>query len=359
MPPVLRLAYTNLVQQSGGVITASSYNPAFPPAWLRDPLRSKGPRTKAGWNVRVGDNDKLDFKEAGTARVATLTAGNYATAALYAAMVQAAMNAAPGAVNTYTVTYAASVYTIARATGASALDLPFLTGANVLTSAHRGLGFTSTDKTGATTYAAEGVSYHTPEWFKVDLGAASSASRGVVINHNLGTGGTITLQGNGTDAWGAPAVSQVLAGDATIRIADFTPSAQALWRIVIDDVGNPNGYSEVGKWFAGPYSEPASAYTVDNPKDWAEYSTVQRAMNGAPQQSQHDRARLYVFNWQEIPQTDVEILEAVAAATPVGKCFFLSPDFIGNPNDTVYGFRPETIAVEHSNVSMSFEEALG
>lgn len=108
----------------------------------------------AWWVIVAGANDKLDFTEAGTARVATLAAASYSTGALLATQIQTAMNAAPGAVNTYTVSYNTTTkfFTIARATGTAAVGLTFGTGPNLATSVHPVIGFESVDLSGDTSY---------------------------------------------------------------------------------------------------------------------------------------------------------------------------------------------------------------
>jgi hypothetical protein len=193
--PRIAATLNNLALGSGTIITASSQETSLPVAFLRDPLPTRKWRSKLGWNVVAGYNDKLDFTEAAVARVATITAGNYATGAAYATAVQTAMNAAPGHVNTYTVTYdpATKAFTITRSAGAAALVLTFQTGANEVLNkgAHRDLGFTDTDLSGVTQTGS--AAYHSREWVRFDFGSAQAATVGIVHAHNMGTTGTANL----------------------------------------------------------------------------------------------------------------------------------------------------------------------
>ncbi len=334
-----RFLYANLFQGAAAALTASSTEPAFPIAWLRDQQRGKTWRSRAGYNVGSSDRDKLDFKEAGVARVATLAVGNYATATLYAAQVQAAMNAAPGAVNTYFVTYDAAThkFTIARNTGAAAVILPFATGASLARSAHADLGFTDADKSGLTSYLADGVSYHSREWVKVDLGSAQAATAAVAINFNCL--GTITLQGNATDAWSAPTLSQVLSGNNAILLAFFGSSSQRWWRFLLSDVANPDGFSELGIVYVGPYTQPTIGYSVSLSDDPEELSAVDVAIQGAHFQDSRPIRDVWSLEWEEIQEADRAILEAWADATRRGKTFFFSFQAVADPVDTLYCFR--------------------
>src|SRR4051812_1376714 len=99
-PRIMPTLY-NLGLASATIVTASSQETSLPVAFLRDPLPTRKWRSKLGWNIVAGFNDKLDFQETAAVRVATITAGNYATGAAMATAVQTALNSAPGHTNTY------------------------------------------------------------------------------------------------------------------------------------------------------------------------------------------------------------------------------------------------------------------
>lgn len=111
--------------------------------------------------ITAGANDDIDFEEdpAGVPKacVATLTAGIYSSGTTLCTEVAAQMNAAVCAPdNTYSCSFSASTgkITIARATGAKAFDMGWITGPNAATSAAAALGYTA-DDTGATSYLAD------------------------------------------------------------------------------------------------------------------------------------------------------------------------------------------------------------
>ena len=334
-----RLNVTNRIAAAATLLSASSEQPSAPKAWLKDQLRSKTWRSKLGWNVRAGENDKLDFTEGVTGdATATLTAGNYATGAALATEIQTQMDAA-ATDNTYTVTYSGSTnkFTIARATGTATFGLEWATGANATTSIGRDLGFdVSADDTGLLSYEGDNASFKSREWVKADLGSPRSVASGIVINHNLGAVGTIRLQGNATDVWTSPTVDQLLTGNADIRIAYIAEQSLRYWRLLIDDVSsNTAGYSEVGIWSSGPNTQPTVGYSIDFALQWQQLSEVSVAISGAHFQDERPQRPVWSLVWSEVPEADRALLRAALKAVPRGKSFFFTFDAT-TPLETEY-----------------------
>jgi hypothetical protein len=345
----VRIMRTNRIQAATTVLTASSFESTMPLVWLRDQLMSKVTRFRLGWDVTTGVFDRLDFKEAGTARVGTVAAGNYATGALYAAAVTTAMNNAPGHVNTYAVTYDAPTkkFTIARTAGAAAVDLPFATGANFALSVHRDLGFADTDLTGATTYTGGTAVYQSRRWIGADLGSSLAVQVGIVRYHNSGAGGAYKLRASNTsvaDAITTAAIDQTLGGDSDTRIGWPNPTigyTRRYWALLIDDVTNTVGFNEVGIWYAGPYDEPAFNYIADLEEIYEELSDVQFAIAGAHFTDYRRGRRTFALHFEEHLDADRTTFLAIKDATLKGKSFFTSLKPTGAaPYDTIYGYRP-------------------
>lgn len=335
-----RLVVVNRIMAAVAVLSASSEQASAPKVWIKDQLRSKGLRFKLGWNIRAGENDKLDFTEGTTGdATATLTAGNYATGADLATEIQTQMNTA-ATDNTYAVSYSSSThkFTIARATGTASFGLEWATGANAATSVGLDIGFdTSADDAGLLSYEGDNAAYKSREWLKADLGSALSVAVGIVINHNLGAAGTIRLQGNATDVWTSPTVDQLLAGDAEIRIAYITEQSLRYWRLLIDDVAsNTAGYSEIGIWSSGPYTQPSVSYSIDFTLGWQQLSEVNVAISGAHFQDERAQRPVWSLVWGEIPDADRAALRTALKAVPRGKCFFFSFDAEADPQETEY-----------------------
>ena len=75
------------------------------------------------------------------------------------------------------------------------------------------------------------------EYIVMDCTVAVPVSRFAIIGHNLSASATITLQGNSTNTWSAPAFSQTVARKSWAIIHRFTEASYRYWRVVITDTG--------------------------------------------------------------------------------------------------------------------------
>jgi hypothetical protein len=332
---------TNRVAASTTTLTASSALTTAPVAWLKDQLRSKSWRSAVGWTIAAGFNDKIDFNRGGV-KVATLTAGTYATGADLAAHIVARLEAAD-ATPVWACSYSGSTFKFTLSSDI-AFTLLWSSGANTAVACHKELGFAVSDTGSATSQVGANAAYTSRHWLKADLVTAASVLAGIVVNHNAGASGTFTLQGNATDAWTAPTVNQALAGDANIRIAFISTQTLRYWRLLIDDCGNVLGYGEVGVWFAGPYTQPTVSYAVGFSKQWEELSEVSVAPSGAHWQDERPRRPVWGISWSEVGESDRAALAAAFALVPRGKCFFFSFDAVTTPTNTEYGWLSEGVA---------------
>ncbi len=272
-----RLLYTNAVMNPGYTLTVSSEDSGAPRSWLRNEARGQRWRSKLGWNIIAGVNDAIDFNRGGV-KLAEVAPGNYPTGAALESAIGTALEAAD-APPVWVTDYNAS-HLFGIGAGATSFDLLFGTGANKARSIAKDLGYTETDKTGGTAYYGEAASYKSREWIKLDCGLAVPITAGILLDHNLGAGGTVKAQANATDAWGAPSVNQTLAGDSIIRIGFFAGGSYRYQRILIDDVtANTLGYSEAGIAYLGSYTEPSVTYSCEYEKAWEEFSALAHAMS--------------------------------------------------------------------------------
>jgi len=102
-------------------------------------------------------NNKINFKEDGGAeRTATIASGNYTTQELMA-VIKTAMDAAPSATGTYTVTYNSSteITTIAVSGSITNVQLLFSSGTDVANSVRIEIGFQSFDTSSDTTHDSD------------------------------------------------------------------------------------------------------------------------------------------------------------------------------------------------------------
>lgn len=356
MPNVCRLIYTNLTQATPTAITASSEQSTFPASFIRQEISSKVWRSKLGWNVVAGRNDKIDFND-GSNKTATITAGNYATGADYATAVQTALNAVG---STFVVTYSTTTkkFTISH-TGN--FTLKWSTGGNTAQQTGKDLGYSvAADQSGAASYVAPNAAYKSREWVKFNLGSASSVQAAIAWRHNLGATDTVTVRGNASDAWSAPSFAQTLTGDTNKRSAYISQSYQ-WWEFLFEAQGNPADFTECGVLFLGPYTQTSVTYSVNFPKSWKELSQLAYATHGALYRDERPQRRVWGLQWSEVLVADRDLLESEIATVKVGNCFFMAFDAVDTPTDLFYGFRPDEAQVDYVagnywNVSMSFAE---
>ncbi len=210
-----------------------------------------------GWFEITASNNKLYFDDGG-AQTATITASAtaYTTGTLMATQVQTQMNAVSSG---FTVSYSTSTYkfTISHA---SNFELTITSTTNAI---WQTLGFTgSSDLTGANSYTGDAQRNHYPyEWFKLDLGAAAEVGFVGLIGDlsatiQISSTATITVEGNGSDSWASPSLSETLTRttDGAFNFIDTVASSYRWWRVTIADMDNPLGPEfGVGHAFLGPF----------------------------------------------------------------------------------------------------------
>ena len=356
MADVNRILVTNRVQAPATVLTASSVLGSAPVAWLKDQLRSKTWRSAIGWTIVAGFNDKIDFNRSGV-KVATLTAGTYATGADLAAHIVARLEAAD-ATPVWACSYSGSTF---KFTISSDLSFTLLwgSGANTGTACHKDLGWAASDTGASTSQVATNAAYTSRHWVKADLGSALAVRAGIAVNHNAGAGGTFTLQGNATDAWTAPSVTQALAGDASIRIA-FLGADQTYryWRLLIDDCGNALGYGEVGVWFAGPYTQPSASFA----EGWGKIPQAQNSV-GFTKSGAHfvdvypERPVWTPIGWRGLTAAQRDAIMNAFASVSTGVCFFFAFNAVDAPTATEYVFLDQPISFKNTAGMLYIVEA--
>ncbi len=369
-----RQMWQNFIQLSNTLIFATSEQINFPRTWLRDPLRSKRWRSEMGWEIAVGYNDKFDFQEGASPRVATLTAGTYETGDEVAAELTAAMNGAPSVINTYGVVYdgVTNKHSIVRSTGASAYDLLLDSGANKATSCAIDFGFdVSADKTGLTTYVADFVSYQSRQIIWFDMGTAFEVKTGIILDTNLGVGDSIAIFGNGTgivpSSFVPPAFEQALIYNSTEELfaATFPGESYRWWAFELNGVQNVDGFTEVGVPFVGNYSQQSMGYGVNYTEGRQELSNIEVADQGAHFQNLRPTRRQYSIQWAAMPTVDKMDFQNIFDFVKTGRPFFFSLDAGTDETNIIYVFFAggtppfSSVPVGNWSASMSLSEALG
>jgi len=85
----------------------------------------------------------------------------------------------------------------------------------------------------------------------IDLGSAQQITAFALLDHNVTTGGTFTLQANTSDSWGSPAYSQVVTIQDPMYL--YLDETYRYWRLV--PVDGAISYFEAGELFLGQYTE--------------------------------------------------------------------------------------------------------
>jgi hypothetical protein len=259
------------------------------------------------------------------------------------------MRAADGG-NAYTVTYSTSTkkFTIA---GTSTFELRWQSGTNAAVSAGKDLGYiVSSNDTGANSYLADNVAYHSREWLKIDCAVAQSAQFLAGLSSNVVVGvGAMTMQANDTDAWTSPAQSQALTVNARLG-AYFLSSAwtRRWWRLLIEDVANPEGYTQLAVVWAGPYLEPSRGLLPGYTDAVDDLSAVVTSTTGAVYQDKRGVRRAQRVNFSRLRTTEKQAFEQMQDYLGVGRPFFLSIDPQNLPADsTRYVFLTRPIDMQH------------
>ena len=390
-----RLLGSNAIMDSLNSLVPSSEEPTLPASFLADQLRQKPWRTKPGYTVVVGFNDRIDFTRDG-AKVATITPGTYATGAAYTVAVQAAFNAADPTHTFWVCDYNISLpyrVRIYDSTGAPHV-LNWATGPNRDRGAGIDLGFIVTiDSTNVNYHMGESVTHQSRHFVTIHRSPSAdiptiSANAAVLLEHTAtitATGAAVpspesqvTLQGNTTDEWGASAIAFEqrfvnLPADPCVQYLDVQasgpdppepPGLQSFeyFRLLIDDVQNPIGYFELGILYLGMHVEPACKVQAPSlANDPEDFSAVETGIDGTHFVDEHRYRDRWTLDFGAVKPSDQVVLREFFGALHVGENFFFDLD----PSDTAikYGFltarpREKYISTLLMTVSVGFAEAL-
>ena len=249
----------NYAQLSSTAISATSSDAAFPVSNVKNPIRSRVHRS-SGYFVITAANQKINFKESGGGLqlTATIPAGTYASPALLAAAVSAAMGAAGDA--TYTASYSSLTGLWTIASDGAFLSILWLTGTDTASSIGVTLGYDVTaDDTGALTYTGTLIAIHSHERIVFDLNTTEEIDTiallfDLVNGKKLTDDAEILIEANPTDTWDSPAYSQALTVNDLYGMAALfleAPESYRFWSLKITDTANPYLYVETSKVIIG------------------------------------------------------------------------------------------------------------
>ena len=369
-----RLLWQNYATLGGAAIGASSAYPTMPARRLRDQIRSNRWRSASGWTVVAGFNDGLDVEMDGSTYACLLAEGTYATGDEMAAAVQDALEEAFEYVaGTWSVTYDADDYVFTIAHDTTVFALLWSSGASAGFSCGRDLGFdVDADYEGFyLSHTGETAVYQSRHYLAFDFGSALGVKAAVIFDHNAGEDGAFTVQGaaSAEDSLVDPTVSSAL--DSTGYLSTFrahlfsAEQSYRYWSIVIDDVENTDGYSEIGLVYLGSWLE--FDYRLGGmDRSPVDYSGVAYADQGAQYQDRRQSTRAWDISLVPQELSVADGFDEVFAEIRIGGNFFFIPEPDRSPLRVLYGFMPEApkiaerdAGVDVWDIQFGFQEALG
>ncbi len=331
-----RIWTSNKFTNALGILSASSEQSSNPLSHLKDGQRQKTLRSKVGYTV-TEDNRYIDVNRSGPGNyTATIALGTYATQALYAEAVRAAL-AAQDAGITWAIDWgvaATDKFRIRDAAGAPLnFTLRWLNGPNAYRSAGADLGFDVTaDDSGASSYTADKVSYQSRLFIRLhDLTGLGSNSAFAYLQHNfppqmLGQT-SLTLQGNATDVWSAPTFSAaytLISSDPFYRYDSF--GSHAWYRLVVNNVCDSSGFSEVGLIYLGGYLEPTYCIADDLSAQSEPFSTQLDGIAGSRFTNDQPERMRWSIGWKDLNPAARVVVDVFFETVPVGSQFFFDFD---------------------------------
>lgn len=158
-----------------------------------------------------------------------------------------------------------------------------------------------------------------------------------ILDHNLSSAAVITLMGNTSDAWGAPAYSQVVAWNAD-KIGYYLDQTYKYSRLQISDRSNPDGYIEIGELYLGPYLELSVNYDYDWDQIATAFETAQKSKAGVDKRSLNYLQEGFRLAFSYIPKADIDSLLAMFKAVKNESAGTVSPVFFNVRSDEPNNF---------------------
>ena len=180
----------------------------------------------------------------------------------------------------------------------------------------------------------------TSENIVIDYGMGNTflAESLIISKHNLTSSVIITLQGNNSDSWGAPAFSVIVStlgdyeynNDSIIIDTTTATTAYRYWRIVIADTTNTNSYLEIGRIFLGEGLDIDKSVSDSFTETYRDSTTTETSISGQSFSDPGYYLREYdlFFPWWDETMKNL----------------------IKNMFDTVKSFKPVFFAIDKTNL---------
>ncbi|MBW2596805.1 MAG: hypothetical protein JRC93_12715, partial [Deltaproteobacteria bacterium] len=159
-------------------------------------------------------------------------------------------------------------------------------------------------------FAYRSRSLDDPNTITLTFSEAKNITALAILDHNLSSAAVITLMGNTSDAWDAPAYSQVIPWNP-LKIGYYLDQTYRYWRVQVSDQSNTDGYIEIGELYLGPYLEPSKNYSYGWEQSTNSFETVQKSNTGAEKISLDYLQEDFQLVFGRIPETDIDSLLAM------------------------------------------------
>jgi hypothetical protein len=211
------------------------------------------------------------------------------------------------------------------------------------------------------------------EWWKWDLGATPPSFDGIMFKgHNFRVGSTVRIQADADDSsWGSPTVNELITITTAMLekelIFKFWSSPQTYqWiRLYVEDVGNPAGYLQLGRPWAGEYFEPAVNFENAYIRGLEDFSFVEWSETGYHFASKVSaKSAILSYRFSHLSNSDRLSLLSLFQAVGWTNAYFILQDADDAVNTLFYGVNLDKIwNFEHVfmdqdfNFGFSFKES--
>jgi len=165
-----------------------------------------------------------------------------------------------------------------------------------------------------------------PNTITLTFSEAKNIKALAILDHNLSSAAVITLMGNTSDAWGAPAYSQVITHNDD-KIGCYLDQTYQYWRLQISDQLNSAGYIEIGELFLGDYFEPTCNYSYGWGKETSAFETSQQSPAGVKKATLDYLQVVFQITFDYIPAADIASLMTMFRAVKNESAGTVSPVF--------------------------------
>ena len=155
----------------------------------------------------------------------------------------------------------------------------------------------------------------TEESIVIDLGAPAAATLAALLEHNLSSAATVSLQANSADSWTSPPFSTSLDWHSSIIIKFFAQTSYRYWRLVLADSANPDGYLQIGRLWLGDCFQPARDFSRDFSLRRVDPSEVSYGDSGSRVVSDRTPYRIATIKFPSTDEKDAfdQMIDAVGA----------------------------------------------